>query len=252
MLFIRILPWLTALFAFAAAQYQWTHMLSYPVPLLAWFAFFVGAIAVIRFQKVSFRASVERMTLPLLTGISVLFGFLMAESSLERIGLTVALIALSFVTLELFFYYAYDPTHYPVNAFSHVNLALVPFIIFYTTCGLSGVNLFLRAPWWLSVGIFFVLGMILFTLTEHPVADAAHRLRWRGLGSWIGIQAAILLIFLPVTVSTRGAVLALLFFIPLRIRRYSYAPRPPARLAWIEGIAAIFLFVTLLLTAQWA
>ena len=252
MLFIRLTPWLTAILALVAAQYQWTHLFSYPAPLLLWFGWYLLSIFVIRWGKVSFRASLERMTLPVLTAMSAIFGFLMAESTIERVGLTLTLAALSFVTLELFFYYAYDPTHYPVNAFSHINLALVPFILFYTTCGLSGVRLFLQAPWWISVGILVVLGMVLFTLTEHPVADASHRLRWRGLGSWLGVQASLLLIFLPVTASTRGVLIALLFFIPLRIRRYSYAPRPSSRLAWIEGTAAVLIFFTLLLTAQWA
>jgi hypothetical protein len=252
MLLIRLLPWLTALFAFVAAQYQWTHLLSYPLPLVIWFVWFVFAILLIRWSKVSFRATFEKMTPAVFAAAGAILAFLMAQDAVQRLGLTLALVLLSWVTLELFFYYAYDPKRYPVNALSHVNLALVPLIVFYCTCGLSGLQLFLQIPWWLSVVTFIFLGAILFALTEHPVADLAHRIRWRGLGMWIGAQASLLLLFLPVTVSVRGALLALLFFVPLRVRRYAYAPRPSTRVSWLEGGIALALFVFVLLTAQWA
>lgn len=252
MLFIRLLPWLTALFAFVAAEYQWINPLTYPAPLVLWFAGFVSAIFVIRWKKVSFRATFEKMTPAIFGAASIVMAFLMAQDRVQRLGLTLAMVFLSWITLELFFYYAYDPKRYPVNALSHVNLALVPLIVFYSACGLSGLQLFLQIPWWLSMLVFVALGAILFALTEHPVADVSHRIRWRGLGMWIGAQAALLLIFLPVTVSVRGALLALLFFLPLRVRRYAYAPRPSVRVSWMEGAAVFALFLFVLLTAQWA
>lgn len=252
MLFIRSLPVLSALVAFFTSQYQWTHPLSYPGPLLLWFAWFLTAILVIRWSKVSVRATVEKMTPAVFAGASAIAAFLMAQDTFQRLGLTLMLVFLSWVTLELFFYYAYDPKRYPVNALSHVNLALVPLTVFYSTCGLSGLQLFLQIPWWLPLLIFVALGAILFALTEHPVADPAHRLRWRGLGMWVGAQIALLLWFLPVTVSVRGMLLALLFFIPLRVRRYAYAPHPSRRVQWIEGAIALCLFLAVLLTAQWA
>jgi hypothetical protein len=252
MLFIRILPWLTALFAFGAAEYQWAHPLTYPAPLLTWFAWFVFAIGLIRWGKVSIRATFEKMTPSIFAAAAGITAFLMAQDWVQRLGLTLAFVFLSWVTLELFFYYAYDPKRYPVNALSHVNLALVPLTVFYGTCGLSGLQLFLQIPWWLSMVVFVFLGAVLFALTEHPVADSAHRLRWRGLGMWVGAQAALLLIFLPVTVSVRGALLALLFFVPLRVRRYAYAPHPSTRVRWFEGVVALSLFLLVLFTAQWA
>lgn len=251
MLFIRLLPWISALVAFATAEYQWRHPFTYPVPLLLWLGWFILAIGVIRLKRVSFQATFEKMTPAIFAAASTIAAFLMAQDQIQRWGLTLVMVSLSWITLELFFYYAYDPKRYPVNALSHINLALVPLIIFYSTCGLSGLQLFLQTPWWLPVAIFILLGAILFALTEHPVADAAHRIRWRGLGMWIGAQAALLLLFLPVTVSVRGALLALLFFVPLRIRRYTYAPLPSARVSWMEGVAALAFFLFVLLTAQW-
>lgn len=252
MLLIRLLPWLSALFAFVTAEYQWSHPFPYPFPLVLWLAWFVFAILVIRWRKVSFRATFEKMTPAVFAAASTIAAFLMAQDRIQRLGLTLVMVFLSWVTLELFFYYAYDPKRYPVNALSHVNLALVPLIVFYSSCGLSGLQLFLQTPWWLPMTIFIALGAILFALTEHPVADAAHRLRWRGLGMWVGAQAALLLVFLPVTVSVRGTLLALLFFVPLRIRRYAYAPHPSTRVSWLEGGAAFALFLFVLITAQWA
>ena len=251
MLLIRVLPWLTALLAFGATQYQWIYPLTYPVPLIAWFVCFFLAILAIRWGKVSPRATFEKMTPAIFAALSAIMAVLMAQYRIQRLGLTLMFVLLSWMTLELFFYYAYDPKRYPVNALSHVNLALVPLIVFYTTCGLAGLQLFLQTPWWLPVGTFVALGGVLFALTEHPVADSAHRLRWRVLGMWIGAQAALLLMFLPVTVSVRGALLALLFFVPLRVRRYAYAPRPSARVSWLEATIASGLFLFLILTAQW-
>ncbi len=252
MLLIRSLPWLCALVALLASQYQWTHPFLYPAPLLIWLGFFLVSMLLIRWRKVSLRASFEKLTPAVLTAVTAIFAFLMAQDSVQRLGLTLTLVALSWVVLELFFYYAYDPKRYPVNALSHVNLALAPLIVFYATCGLGGVQLFLQTPWWLTLGLFLILGVLLFSLTEHPVADPVHRIRWRFLGMWLGVQVSLLVIFLPVSVSVRGALIALLFFIPLRIRRYTYAPHPPKQFAWIEGSAACVFFLSLLLISQWA
>jgi hypothetical protein len=92
MLLIRLLPWLTALFAFVAAQYQWTHLLSYPLPLVIWFVWFVFAILLIRWSKVSFRATFEKMTPAVFAAAGAILAFLMAQDAVQRLGLTLALV----------------------------------------------------------------------------------------------------------------------------------------------------------------
>lgn len=175
----------------------------------------------------------------------------MVENTLERWALSIFLAAVAYFILELLFLFVYAPSRYPVSSLSRVNIALAPVAAFFIALSFSGLNIFLHLPFWISLLSFIVLIFCLFLFTAHPSADSVHRWRWGWLGGVIGLHLAFLNILLPVGMVVHGAVAAFLTAFPLRIRRYTYQPRPHASVAWSEGVLAFFLFIVILLTSRW-
>jgi hypothetical protein len=67
----------------------------------------------------------------------------------------------------------------------------------------------------------------------------------------VGVHIGLLAWILPVGHGVYAALVALLLALPLRIRRYSYDPRPSRRHAWVEsGLAAVFFF-GILVSSRW-
>lgn len=251
-LFIRLLSWLSGFAAVFAAWRQWSDPLSYPLPLMCFLVWMIFAIILMSWHRTTVLTVLEKMAPAILVQCACIFACVMADSQVQKMLFSVSLALCAFIPLELFFFFLYDGKRYPVNGLSHVNIAFVPLAVFFTTIGLNGTRVFLRAPWWATVLVLVVSGIALFALTEHPTADIKHRRRWRILGAFIGLHAALFVLILPFNVWVHGVLAAILFSVPLRLRRYAYAPQPPMRMAWTEGAIAVIVFLFLLLTSQWA
>ena len=252
-LFLRGLPILMALTGALLAWLQWSTPLSYPWPLLGilvtfiLFAFFL-----------SFRCSttfVEAVHLFLPTVVVIVatgLGMLLAEQPYERVVLTLILSGIPAFALELYYLANYDPTKYPVNGLSRLNIALVPVIAFLGAIALYGMQVFLRLNSWYSLLSFPLAAAALYFVTSHPTAEQPHRLRWSMVGAIAGLHAAILVLLLPVSLAVHGAIAVTMIAAPLRVRRYAHSPAPSRRVAYTEGISSIVLFLAILLTSRWS
>ena len=257
-LILRALPWLVGALGFFAIEWTWSDPKNYPWTLVApWVALIVAAF-VIGWRKVSFTELVEKMTMPTIAFAALGLACLLAEHPLERGLLTALGAGIPLLSLELLFLYAYQPTRYPVNAISRLNLALVPLTAFFLAVGLIGLQVFLTDPAWeriadpITMGSFAALGAVLALITCHPTSDRAHRVRWTLFGALLGLHIGILCIILPVSLSVSGCIAALGIAAPLRARRYGHDPKPPKQLAWAEGAMAFVFFFTILLVSRWA
>ncbi len=251
-LFLRLLPWLVGALGLAASEWVWRHPEDYPWPLAATILAFLAASAVLAWKQLSLREWLNKMLPTAIAAASAALVFLMIEQTWERVILTIAFAGLPLFALELLFLLAYQPTRYPVNGLSRLNLALVPVTVFSLALGLVGMQVFIRSPDWLTVLVFAATGACLALLTAHPSDSRLQHARWGLFGALIGLHAGILCIILPLALPVIGCLAALTFAWPLRARRYGHEPKPPARLAWTEGLAALVLFLTLVLTSRWA
>jgi hypothetical protein len=71
------------------------------------------------------------------------------------------------------------------------------------------------------------------------------------LGGFVGLHAGIFNLLLPLAMTVHGALAALIFSVPLRMRRYAYDPVPSNTIAISEGVLAALCFGVLLFTARW-
>lgn len=251
-LLLRLLPWLVGALGLAASEWVWQRPGDYPWPLALTVAAFFAASAVLAWKHLSLHEWLNKMLPAAMSGASIALVFLMVEQPWERVILTIAFSGLLLFALELLFLLAYQPTRYPVNGLSRLNLALVPVTIFSLALGLVGMQVFIRSPDWLTVIVFTATGACLALLTAHPSDSRKQHARWGLFGALLGLHAGILCIILPLALPVIGCIAALTFAWPLRSRRYGHEPKPPARLAWAEGMAALVLFLTLVLTSRWA
>jgi hypothetical protein len=257
-LILRCLPWLVGALGFVALEWTWRDANVYPWPLVApWVALVLSAL-LIGWRKVSIGELVEKMTMPAIAYAALGLACLLVEQPFEQILFTALGVGIPLLSLELLFLYAYQPTRYPVNAISRLNLALVPLTAYFLAIGLIGLQIFLTDPAWeqiadpITFGIFAALGAILALITCHPTSDRWHRTRWAIFGALLGLQIGILCAIMPVALPVIGCVAALGLAAPLRARRYGHDPKPPTKLAWAEGTMAFVFFITLLLVSRWA
>ncbi|HVM90541.1 MAG TPA: hypothetical protein VMU11_01425 [Verrucomicrobiae bacterium] len=257
-LLLRSLPWLVGILGIFCFEWTWNAPSSYPWLLCLPLAAAVMSMFVIGWRKVSLLELIEKMTVPMIAYVTVALAALLVEQPVEQILITALGAGIPLLSLELLFLYAYQPSRYPVNAISRVNLALIPLSAFFLAEGLMGLQIFLTDPAWkqiadpVTIGTFIALGAILALLTSHPTSDRGSRTRWTLFGGLLGLHLGILCAILPVALPVAGCLVALGLAAPMRARRYGHDPKPPAQLAWAEGTFAFVLFLTLMLVSKWA
>ncbi|KAA0205892.1 hypothetical protein EDM68_04025 [Candidatus Uhrbacteria bacterium] len=250
-LFIRLLPWLVGVAGFAAAEWTWRHPNDYPWALVGVLAAYAASAITLGWKRLSTRDLSAKMLTPAVTFVALALASLLAEQPGERLALTLLLAIVPGYALELLFLLAHQPTRYPVNGLSRLNLALVPLAAFCFAVGLVGMQIFIQLPKWITLGAFTGVGALLSFLTEHPSVERAVRVRWTAFGALLGLQVGMLAIVLPVGLEVIGALAAIAFAWPLRARRYGYEPKPPRSLAVAESAGAMVLFLAILLVSRW-
>jgi len=251
-LLVRGLPWIIGLLAFLACQWQWRDALIYPWPLVIVLTAYGAAAGLITYRRLPLDELVYKMAPGVVVLTSMGFAFLLVEAPESRLALSILLAGTAAVSLEMLWLLVFDPARYPVHGLSRLNMAFMPLSAFFTCLGLTGLGYFLRTPEWLTPAVMTALGVATFVLTASHSHSIAHRWRWGALGAGIGLQVGILAIILPVSVVVQGALAAILFAIPMRIRRYGSDPVPKRYVAWTEGVGASVLFLTVLLVSRWA
>lgn len=241
-----------AALAILIAWVQWKLPLTYPWPFVALIGAYLVAGCWYTIGRLSFADAASRILPAALFIVSGALAFLLLEEPLALRALAIALALVPWLALSLLYFALYDPAKYPVNGLSRLNIALVPPIAFLLTVALNGLQVFLRLDPWVALVTLPVVTGALYLVTAHPTALATHRYRWAGLGAMAGFKAAVLCLLLPVAPPVQGAIAALLVALPLRVRRYSYAPALSRRQAMIETSAHAACYLLILLTSRWA
>lgn len=253
MLFLRrFLPVVVGLLAFGAYGWQAQSPRSYPWLAVAAVALFTGAALSMAWKRVPLPLFLARMGVSFLLLLSLGYALLLAEGVWAQWGIPVLAGVASFAALELLFLHVFLPQRYPVNGLSHLNLALVPLVLWCVQSGNVGLAMFIHAPQWIGLCLIgFVCG-VLFWATAHAESRTAHQRRWTFLGALIGVHLGLLGALLPLPIPAHGAYAAVLGAVGLRARRYGIAPRVPRRMVLVELAVALVLMVTLFSTGQWA
>lgn len=250
-IFLRFLPLLVAMVEVVVFFEQSKHPLEYPwIAGIGVLALPVAAI-VIGWGRVRFFDLVEKMTPSFLLLASLAFALLLVEWRVAFwVIVSIAGIS-SFISLELLFQLAFDPSRYPVNGLSRVNIAYVPLILWYVASTSAGLMTFLHMDRLIHLALLTALGAMLFRTTGHPGASWQQNATWSLIGALVGSQVGLLETMLPISLPMQGMLAALILSAALRTRRYKYDPKPSRRTAIIEGGFATASFIILLSTATW-
>lgn len=250
-LLLRSLPFLIGVMQLLFFRVQILESSTFPwIAVVGWILVPVAAIA-ISWGRISFSDLMHKMTPTFVTLACMVFGLLLVEGSWQFWLLASLASIVTFTSLELVFLLSYDPAAYPVHGISRVNVGYVPLAIWYATSTSVGVMTFIHMPAIWHLVLMACLGAILFRTTGHPDATAVQMRTWTILGTLVGVEVGLLGIFLPVGMQAQGLFAAVLFSAALRTRRYLYDPKPSNMIAYIEGAAAMSIFVIALSTAQW-
>lgn len=250
-LLLRLLPFLVGVTQIIFFRLQILESSTFPwIALFGWILVPAASVA-ISWGRISFSDLMQKMTPTFVTLGCMVFGLLLVEGSWQFWLLTALASIVTFTSLELVFLLSYDPAAYPVHGISRVNIGYVPLAIWYATSTSVGIMTFIHTPAVWHLVLMACLGAILFRTTGHPDATAMQIRTWTTLGMLVGAEVGLLGIFLPVGMQAQGLFAAILFSAALRARRYLYDPKPSNMVSYVEGAAALSIFVVALSTAKW-
>jgi len=247
----RLMPVLSALLVGGAFYWQLRDPLFFPWIALCGVLWVMACIFLMARRRVRFADLVEKMLPTALFLLALVYGMLLAEGWASKAVIMLLGAVASFLSLELLFLLAFMPSRYPVNSLSHVNLAYVPFVIWYTVATSVGLMAFLHSPKWLYVAAFMILSVALFRTTGHPGATREQNGLWMLVGGLAGLHIGLLSAALPLSMSVQGTLAMVVFCGVLRMRRYLYHPMPSRRQAWIEAAFGVILVGMVMGSSRW-
>jgi len=249
--FYRLFPTLLALTVGMSFYWQIKEPAAYPWVGLFGVLLTVIAAFIMSRKRVRILDLIEKMLPTALFLLALDFGMLLAEGQIAVWAIIIFGAVVAFLSLELLFLLSYMPSRYPVNGLSHVNIAYVPFIVWYVIANSVGLMAFLHSPVWVHVLILTVLSVILFRTTGHPSATREQNRLWMFVGGLAGLHIGLLGIMLPLSMSAQATLGMIVFCAILRLRRYMYHPMPVRKQAWFEGAMAIAIIIVAISTAKW-
>lgn len=247
----RLFPTLLAFMVGGVFYWQLKEPAAYP-----WIAVFGVLLTVVAayfmsHQRVKMIDLVEKMAPTGLFLMALIFGMLLAEGQLAVWAIIIFGAVATFLSFELLFLHTFMPSRYPINGLSHVNIAYVPFIVWYVIANSVGLMTFLHSPAWMHVVAFTILSVIVFRTTGHPGATREQNRLWMFIGGLTGLHIGLLGMMLPLSMSAQATLGMVIFCAILRLRRYMYHPIPIRRQAWLEGMTAIVILSIAISTAKW-
>ncbi len=249
--FFRLFPALAALTIGLTFYWQFGQPQAYPwIALIGVFAVVAGIFAMSR-KRIKLADLAEKMLPTFLLLISLVFGMLLAEGFWAKLAIVFFGTVASFLSLELLFLLSFMPSRYPMSGLSHVNIAYVPLIVWYTVANSVGLITFLHSPEWIHIAILVVLSVILFRTTGHPGATQEQNRIWSLVGGLTGFHIGLLGIILPMSMAGQATLGMVMFCAILRLRRYIYHPLPGRRQAWLESALAVIVLGIAVGTARW-
>lgn len=248
---LRLLPFILGLLEAWIFWFQHSHADLYPWLAILGLMLYPVAVATIAWKRLPWREVTVKMLPTFLLLGCLAFGLLLAEGGWAMFAIVILAGVATTLSLELLFLLAFHPTAYPVNGLSHLNLVFFPLMLWYAASTSSGLLLFLHTSRWWHVILVFALSSLVFRATSHPGATRRQKRIWTLIGGLVGFEVGCIGLMLPVSMAMQGILAALVCSASLRVRRYLYAPRPSARLAWSEAVLACVLFTASLVTAKW-
>jgi len=250
-LLLRSLPLLAALSILFLSRWQFIAWRTFPYLYLASVAIFILAAAIIGYKRLAWREWVK--VIPAVVTFCIAGGaVLLVEIGIQQTLFSFFISGLAYLTLELLYLLGLEPSKYPVHGLSRLNLALIPLGMFFLGMTLSGLQAFIRFPFWTSPFFGLAYGMLMFYCTAHHTADREHSRRWMFMGLLVGVHAGILSMLLPLDVIASGVVAALIFAMPFRARRYAHDPKPKRQTALIETFLFSACLIAVILFSRWA
>ncbi len=249
--FIRLLPFGASLLVGYLFWYQRSQPVLYPWLVLLAVGLVPGAALAMSWGKVSRLDLLEKISPTFLLLAALAFALVLIEGVGALWLLVLLAVVSTYLTLELLFLMLYNPSAYPVNGLSRMNIAYVPLTVWYAISTSLGLTVFLHVNRLWHVALAAFLGGVLFRTTDHPGATWKQNTVWMLIGLLLGLEVGWIALRLPISFGMQGFIAALLLTGALRARRYLYAPKPSRRFAWGEGIAVSAVFLASLITARW-
>lgn len=247
----RLFPALAALAIGLSFYWQLGRPQAYPWMALLGVLLAVAAIYVMGRRRVKLGDLIEKMLPTMLFLLSLVFGMLLAEGVWARWAIIGFGTTAVFLSLELLFLLSFMPSRYPMSGLSHVNIAYVPFTIWYTVANSVGLMTFLHSPNWIHVLAVTLISAVLFRTTGHPGATQEQNKLWTLVGGLAGLHIGLLGIMLPMSMAVQATLGMVIICAILRLRRYLYHPLPSRKQAWVEGVTAVLILGVALSTARW-
>lgn len=247
----RLLPFAAAVITAVGFWLQLQYSFQYPWIVIAGASALPVSSFFIARGRVKAMDFLEKMLPTFIFILSLIFALLLTEGRLGSYVIVVLAVIAVYLSLELLFLYAFMPPKYPVHGLSRVNIAYVPFIVFYTTSTSVGLMTFIHTSYWIHVFLMVFLGAVLFRTTGHPEATREQNLRWMAIGAVVGLHLGFLGAVLPLSMLAQGAIAMVIFAGMLRLRRYLYHPLPGKVQAGLEATLAAGVLVAVSLTARW-
>lgn len=247
----RLFPALAALAIGLCFYSQLGQPRVYPWIALGGVLLAVVAIFAMGHKRVKLVDLAEKMLPTMILLLSLVFGMLLAEGVWARWAIVGFGVVATFLSLELLFLLSFTPSRYPMSGLSHVNIAYVPFIIWYTVANSVGLMTFLHSPDWIHVLAMTLVSVVLFRTTGHPGATPEQNKVWTLVGGLVGLHIGLLGIMLPMSMAAQATLGMIIICAILRLRRYLYHPLPGRKQAWIEGVTAVLILGVAIGTARW-
>ncbi|MCA9390761.1 MAG: hypothetical protein KC582_00705, partial [Candidatus Magasanikbacteria bacterium] len=206
-LLLRSLPLLAAISILFLSRWQFIAWRTFPLLYIASALVFIVSAALIGYRRLAWREWIKVIP-PVVTFLIAGGAALLVESGSQQILFSLFVSGLAYLTLELLYLLGVEPSKYPVHGLSRLNLALIPLGMFFLTMTLSGLQAFIRFPFWMSPFFGLAYGVLTFACTSHHTADKEQNKRWLFMGGLVGLHAGIFAMILPLDVIASGVMAA--------------------------------------------
>ncbi len=189
---------------------------------------------------------------PLLLLLSSFGPFLLLESTLSKISLSMLVVALLFLFVEHVFSFVHLPVAYQPFTLEYLSGILHILSVFFLCVLGFGLSLFLQTPlWFLSIIFFFILFFIVYGTLWAGKVDAQRAKPYAFAGAVLTTEFFASLSFLPTGFYSNAAFLALGVYVFLGLSRAHALHKLSREVLRRYLIVFSALTILIILTSQW-
>lgn len=251
-LFHRILPFVFVSIvgvSFVLVLLFGFHPLAIFLPALLFCALILGRLIDFDFSHFQNRYFFGLPILFLLSSFGLL---LFLESSSAQWALAAVATALSFFYTEHVFHFLHLPAQYQAYTLEHLSLVLSVLSIFFLSTVGFGARLFLNAPLWMLVVIFFVTALfIIFGMLWVSKVEGATAKSYALGGTVLATEIFAVTMYLPSGFYVNACLVAIFFYLFLGLTRAHFLDQLSRVLVRRYLMIASLLLVMILGSANW-